>query len=344
MTVATAVAGVLVLGMSSAVMFSLQAGEAAEGSRDTGTDTANVLDQLTRDLGDALAFSERSSASAEFTVPDRDGDGKPEMLRYAWTGVAGDPLTFEYNGSSAVKLAQDVHHFDLNYLLRTVGPGNGACCLPDGSCMEDSQANCEAVAGALYHGDGTSCDVVQCPEESAELLLIAHNDESGGQIKARDISAARYSAQYFRPTLPTNVVHWKITRVSLKLARSGASDGVVEVQIRPADAAQKPTPEVLQGVLLTEDVLDPSFRWEEFDFDAVSELDPYYGVCAVVQHVAGELAATLQWNRNGANMPPNSSLLDTSDGGVSWTSPALNKNMFFYVYGTVTTMGPPEWP
>ncbi len=40
-------------------------------------------------------------------------------------------------------------------------PGVGACCLPDGSCSLDSQANCEA-AGGVFQGDGTVCEDVVC--------------------------------------------------------------------------------------------------------------------------------------------------------------------------------------
>ena len=40
------------------------------------------------DLQLATGFTERTTKAATFTVPDRDGDSKPETLRYAWSGVA----------------------------------------------------------------------------------------------------------------------------------------------------------------------------------------------------------------------------------------------------------------
>jgi hypothetical protein len=40
-------------------------------------------------------------------------------------------------------------------------PGVGACCLPDGSCVIDSQGNC-AANGGTFQGDGSVCENVTC--------------------------------------------------------------------------------------------------------------------------------------------------------------------------------------
>ena len=43
-----------------------------------------------------------------------------------------------------------------------IGPATGACCSTDGSCVEDTQANCEAVPENVYQGDGSTCATVEC--------------------------------------------------------------------------------------------------------------------------------------------------------------------------------------
>jgi hypothetical protein len=43
--------------------------------------------------------------------------------------------------------------------------GTGACCMPDGNCVETDAANC-AAAGGAYQGDGTDCATIECPEET----------------------------------------------------------------------------------------------------------------------------------------------------------------------------------
>ena len=43
------------------------------------------------------------------------------------------------------------------------GPLTGACCATDGTCAEQTQTDCEAVAGNVYQGDGSTCATVECP-------------------------------------------------------------------------------------------------------------------------------------------------------------------------------------
>lgn len=89
------------------------------------TSANDVLEEITSELGLALTFNERTPHSVSFTVPDRDDDGLRETVRYAWSGVPGDPVSREYNGHRPVAIVEDVHHFDLTYLLKTVRPSPG---------------------------------------------------------------------------------------------------------------------------------------------------------------------------------------------------------------------------
>jgi len=49
------------------------------------------------------------------------------------------------------------------------GPGDrvGACCLPDGSCVDASEPDCMAMGGD-FQGPGTSCATTECPTTSGE--------------------------------------------------------------------------------------------------------------------------------------------------------------------------------
>lgn len=40
---------------------------------------------------------------------------------------------------------------------------NGACCDKLGNCTDGTQADCDAVAGGTYQGDGTDCATANCP-------------------------------------------------------------------------------------------------------------------------------------------------------------------------------------
>src|SRR5262249_36485794 len=50
----------------------------------------------------------------------RNGDANPETVRYAWSGIPGDPLTRSYNGGAPVNVAVGVNAFALTYTSHTV--------------------------------------------------------------------------------------------------------------------------------------------------------------------------------------------------------------------------------
>ena len=83
---------------------------------------ARVDDVVTTFMSDerlALTVTERTATSITFTVADRTGDGIPDQIRYAWSGVAGDPLTRQVNGATPVVVARNVTKFGLSYITKT---------------------------------------------------------------------------------------------------------------------------------------------------------------------------------------------------------------------------------
>ena len=118
LSIMSALMGAMVLSISLAVR------SIDDGSSPTGRISAasDALEEITTELGLALSFEERTAYAVSFTVPDRNEDGLRETIRYAWSGVAGDPVTREYNGGPSAAIAENVHHFDLSYLLKAVDP------------------------------------------------------------------------------------------------------------------------------------------------------------------------------------------------------------------------------
>ena len=89
-------------------------------------DARDILDEIAIDLSLALNFTETQADAVSFTVPDRNGDGATESIRYEWVHDDEDPeqwyLAKQYNGGDAKTLTDDVRHFDLSYLLKAVSP------------------------------------------------------------------------------------------------------------------------------------------------------------------------------------------------------------------------------
>jgi len=99
-----------------------------KGLSNNVTITANAskgnqaVQMIMLDVSLATAITERTATAITMTVPDRDGDGQPETIRYRWSGVSGDPLTRQYNGSAAATVADNIYQLNLTYLTKTLIP------------------------------------------------------------------------------------------------------------------------------------------------------------------------------------------------------------------------------
>ncbi|GAB5405623.1 MAG: hypothetical protein Aurels2KO_38540 [Aureliella sp.] len=122
MVVASASATVLLVGLASSVVVVSTAFDGADGGTSQTLDASLAVDELLSDLQYASTFTERTSTAVTFTVPDRDGNGVDETLRYAWDGTAGSPLTRRLNNSAPEPIISEVAALDLDYFTRTI-PG-----------------------------------------------------------------------------------------------------------------------------------------------------------------------------------------------------------------------------
>lgn len=91
---------------------------AATGGISNVNKATTLLQQITTEVAMAKTVTERTATAITFTVPDRNGDGQDETIRYSWTGSAGGALTRTYNGADAT-VADNVHYFNASYFLKT---------------------------------------------------------------------------------------------------------------------------------------------------------------------------------------------------------------------------------
>jgi len=120
LVIATAMSTILVGGLASSLLIANKAflqdtTPAADASR-----SALVLSQLAADLRHATKFTERTAAAVTFLVPDRNGDGSPETIRYSWSGTPGHSLLYQYNTDAAIAIAANVQQFDLSAITRLI--------------------------------------------------------------------------------------------------------------------------------------------------------------------------------------------------------------------------------
>lgn len=210
LVVALAVMAIILLATQSVVLLAVRAVPDERSGPSAVLAAGRALDRLADDLGLAATVTKATTTEVILTVPDRNGDGQDETLRYSWSGTAGDPLLRQVNGGTAVAIAQGVQDFRLAYDQRT-DP------LP-----------------------GTS-------SEGLEIKLI--NAESGSATDYT-VDTQHWGGEFFAPALPAGTVAWRVTRVKFQARVQGDPNGQTLVQIRTADAGLPSNTVLDQAVLL----------------------------------------------------------------------------------------------
>jgi len=120
MVLALAITTILLMGMSASIVIASRTVSDGMDVVGLALRTSDVLGEVNSDLSMAQAFVDRSSSAVTFSVPDRDGDGKSDLVRYWWTGSADGRLMKQINDGPEVSLAEDVRQFALTYGLSTM--------------------------------------------------------------------------------------------------------------------------------------------------------------------------------------------------------------------------------
>ncbi len=303
LVVSMAAATILMGGLASAVVLATRALPENRGVLENVTAASQVGQQVAADLSCAIAVLSRSTRAIELQVPDRNGDAGPETIRYAWSGTAGDPLYRQYNGNTAAAILDNVGLLQLDY---------------------------ETVS-VTTTGDATQ-------NESGETELRSYNASS--DLNNFKVKYGRWAGEYFRPTLPADTITWKITRVVFMAASEGPTDGVNSVEVRKARADWQPESTVLASATLPEAALPSSYVWHSIEFATAAVLAPADAVCLIIRHVANGESCKLRYRDRNAGAV-NLALMESTNQGAGWSIDA-GESLLFYVYGTVTTPGPPE--
>ena len=259
-TLSMAITSILLMAIGSSIVLASHA--IPDGSETTASTIASsrAIDLLVEEVRYAVAISENTATSLEFAVADRDGDLSYEWIRYAWSGVADDPLTRQYNGGEPVSVVHEVSSFLLTY---------------------------ETIAYQM----------LSPPVVSAEMVLASHiatNPTDYG------ISSTTWLSQYIVPAaLPAETVSWSVSRVQIKAASSGAAKGFTSVQLRrPLAGRRDPDIAVLDEYSIYEFDLDTTLLWTTAPIRA-SGLAPDEGLCIVLQWTSDPTSLTTSYDSDG---------------------------------------------
>ncbi len=228
MVVSLAVAGILVGAMASAVALATRALPGGDGQAAAAVDAARVLRQLREELQAAVELPGRGEHSLVLTLPDRDGDGRPETIRYAWSGTVGDPLTRRLNAQPAAAVLQGVTGFDLRYHAKTVR---------------------RPFTGVRL--------------EQPEVLLSAST--SGLLTQQFTINGNNWLGFRVDPTLPGAAVDWRISRVHVQAKSDGSADGVTRYELTGWGSSQ-PAADVVDHADQLESSFGNGMGWRKVTF------------------------------------------------------------------------------
>ena len=94
---ALTITSMLMLGLASAMMVSTRSLDHAAGADSPAVTAASAAEEIASDLRFATDLPEKEADAITAVVPDRDGDGVPETIRYSWTRNPDFLLKREYN-------------------------------------------------------------------------------------------------------------------------------------------------------------------------------------------------------------------------------------------------------
>jgi hypothetical protein len=257
------VTSVLVVAIGSSIVLASHAIPDANEAAAKTISAGGALDRLVQELRYAIAINEYTDRAVEFVTADRDGDAVDEVIRYEWSGVAGDPLARTYNAGPAVPVAGDVLAFSLGYAL------------------ESYQRR-------------------SAPVESAEIVLTGRTTGSGRATYALD--GSKWMGQYFFPSaLPAEAVTWRVNRIQIMASTATVKGSLMYAQLRPVEYGHYPSATVLEQVNVADGDLSSTAGWIDLVFSNVAGLSPDEGLCLVLGWGADSPSVGLEYCGVGAD-------------------------------------------
>ena len=307
MTITIAVMTVLLGGLTSAVMLASHALPDRNNQMIAVTDAAELVAQISSEIYSAVSVTNRKPNSFRFTVPDRNSDGNPELIRYQWSGTPGEPLTRKYNTSTETTVAPAVYDFNVNYHVDVI------------TKTEDQEIT-------TYSDEQLLAFFENWPELIPDVMQQPVDNDS-------------WVSQYFEVTPPENTIELVITRAKIKLQSLLLPSSPIKVGIHRSMLDGSYAPEenpIGPDAVIPSGSLDINPLWIEATFANVVVSDPLRkDYCLVLAGVTSDVAMAEYLFHNSA--PPNDTVMKwTGDGGLTWLPAAqdIDKNdLLFYVYG-----------
>ncbi|MEO2013246.1 MAG: prepilin-type N-terminal cleavage/methylation domain-containing protein [Fuerstiella sp.] len=235
----------LMVGLGSAIMIATKA-VSPPGAQQSILDIAETSHLLADEIQSAVHVLQQTPTVVEFACADRNDDGSPDRIRYAWNDQTGQVVRTEASSGS---LLDDVDSFNITPDLRGVP---------------------ETLNGIVS-------------ESSASTL---ESMTSGGQIFSWNLGPNSPVGQYVSIDHPDDTALWSITKVKVRLRRHNPTrvqpGEKLMIQIRLATGDGLPTSTVLAESSINVSSLNSYFRWKSFTMSGAERLLKSQSVCLVI--------------------------------------------------------------
>lgn len=300
-TLPTAAVLIGVMGLSVTVMMRSKSQD--DGMYRSAYDIVTANGQIASDLESATSLVSSSTTHAEIVVPDRNGDGLPEQIRYEWGGATGanaNKLLWKYNSEPLSTLFDGIGGFSLQTSATTAASSVPNHLLSDVAILK----SLDALPGAVY--------------------------------KETIINSSNAIGEYFIPSV-SNSALWDLGsfRIMVRAADSNL-DGVLRVQVNRSDSSKLPIAPVLCDITIPESRLGTTYQWLDIPIAPVSRQSASTPLVLTLRYASGTgNVARVQYVEiaSGTGMPANANLLTSSNGGSSWTASDNTRDLRFYAYG-----------
>ena len=225
-TLSLVILGVVFIAVGSAVVMAAHAVPDKTDPLITTFEDSKILARIVDEMRTAQYLPETEATAVTMVVPDRTGNGRPDRIRYAWSGTVGDPLTYSVNDSTPANVINEVQDFDLSYTYRS---------------------SVETLPGELL--------------ESAVGRVDTYSSISS--IKDVTITTNDWPGFVFTPPLSADKLAYRIEEVRFLARKHGPTDGVIDVQVRDVDASGLPGNLIMSQGTLLESTLQSNYIWVE---------------------------------------------------------------------------------
>jgi hypothetical protein len=295
-------ATILIGAMAMCITIAMRAKSQDDSLFRTTYDLAAAASQIASDLESATAHVTSSATHIEFVVPDRDGDGLPEQMRYEWGGATGDDahrMLWTYNNQPTSVLFEDVGAF---------------------SIQTNSTSVSAPVANHLI---------------SATAILKSIDALEGGEFREHVINANDTIGQYFIPDVSGVGKKWDLGSIRIMARAADAElNGVLKVRIMTSNFSKLPIAPVLAEVDIAESRLGSTYQWLDIPIAPISWQTQGTPLCITLSYGGGTGdVARVQFLQGGTDMPTSANLITSNNGGISWAVMSGVAGMRFYAYG-----------